>query len=232
MERSVIANTLVILGLAIAMLTLIDLLMTDRQKDKLSDNVISLWNSLDDLKKLTLVGWIQSHRGLISLFAAMPPLAIILYAAAREIYSPFFIAELVGALIGLLIGLKLISFVLEAKGGRILIRATGTLLLSLLPLMVGVALMGYFHVLLQRHAFDVYFYVAIGAFIAGNLVTFILLAIWLLVVGPLVLAYIATPLLYASEQLVRRVAEYPKGPVLALSALCGGVAALLKIFGE
>jgi hypothetical protein len=31
-----------------------------------------------------------------------------------------------------------------------------------------------------------------------------------------------------SEFLVRRIAEYPKGPVLALSGIIGGIVAILK----
>jgi hypothetical protein len=46
-----------------------------------------------------------------------------------------------------------------------------------------------------------------------------------------VLAYMASALLYVGEFIVRRIAEYPKGPVLAISAFCGGVVALFKTFG-
>jgi len=140
-----------------------------------------------------------------------------------------------------LIGLWLVSFVLRAKPGRqILVRATGALLLAVLPLAVlrpfeiffGDPLLdALFDALPERHAVTV-FEAVMGAVLAGKLVTLILLAIWLLVVCPLVFAYVATALLYASEQLVRRIAEYRKGPVLALSALSGGIAALLKVFGE
>jgi hypothetical protein len=45
------------------------------------------------------------------------------------------------------------------------------------------------------------------------------------------LAYLASAILYVCEFIIRRIAEYPKGPVLALSALIGGIAALVKAFG-
>ena len=45
------------------------------------------------------------------------------------------------------------------------------------------------------------------------------------------LAYLASGIFYTGEFIVRRIAEYPKGPVLALSALCGGIVALIKAFG-
>jgi hypothetical protein len=50
-------------------------------------------------------------------------------------------------------------------------------------------------------------------------------------VAMLGLLYIARVILYAGEFVVRRIAEYPKGPVLGLSALIGGIAAVFKAFG-
>ena len=246
MEPLVLANTIIVLSAAIATLALIDLLMTDRQKDTLSNKVLALWSWLDDLRKLSFIDWIRNHRGLVSLFATILPLATLLFATLNEIlrfgyHHLSLISGSFGAIVGLLIGLWLVSFVLRAKPGRqILVRATGALLLAVLPLAVlrpfeiffGDPLLdALFDALPERHAVTV-FEAVMGAVLAGKLVTLILLAIWLLVVCPLVFAYVATALLYASEQLVRRIAEYRKGPVLALSALCGGIAALLKVFGE
>ena len=54
-----------------------------------------------------------------------------------------------------------------------------------------------------------------------------LLAIFL----SIALAYLASAFLYVGEFAVRRIAEYPKGPVLALSALLGGAVVLIKAFG-
>jgi hypothetical protein len=44
--------------------------------------------------------------------------------------------------------------------------------------------------------------------------------------------YLAALLLGLAEFFIRRIAEYPKGPVLALSALLGGLVALTKVFVE
>jgi hypothetical protein len=60
----------------------------------------------------------------------------------------------------------------------------------------------------------------------------VLLICWAMAAGPLLLAYSATAVLYLFELVVRRIAEYPKGPILAVSAICGGVAALLKFFSS
>jgi hypothetical protein len=52
----------------------------------------------------------------------------------------------------------------------------------------------------------------------------------LLLLASIALAYLATAVLYVGELVVRRIAEYPKGPLLALIAIFGSVAALLKVF--
>ena len=57
------------------------------------------------------------------------------------------------------------------------------------------------------------------------------LVYWAAAVVPLLFAYTATVFLYSLELAVRRIAEYPKGPILAITAGCGDVAAALKFFG-
>lgn len=51
---------------------------------------------------------------------------------------------------------------------------------------------------------------------------------WIWVVRAL--AYFISMALYVGEFIVRRIAEYPKGPVLAVSAFFGGIVALFKAF--
>jgi hypothetical protein len=60
--------------------------------------------------------------------------------------------------------------------------------------------------------------------------TFVLLCLLTILVAR-ALAYLVSIILYLGEFVVRRIAEYPKGPVLALSAFFGGIAALIKAFG-
>jgi hypothetical protein len=65
------------------------------------------------------------------------------------------------------------------------------------------------------------------------LVLFILSVLFLctyVIIISIVLAYVATALLYVGEFAVRRIAEYQKGPVLALSAIFGSLVAIIKAF--
>jgi hypothetical protein len=68
------------------------------------------------------------------------------------------------------------------------------------------------------------------------LVTFMLfsLAYILLIGGGLAAGsiYFVSGVLFVAEFVSRRAAEYPKGPVLAASALAGGIAGLIKVFLE
>jgi hypothetical protein len=49
-----------------------------------------------------------------------------------------------------------------------------------------------------------------------------------LIFSSIALAYIA----YVSELVVRRIAGYPKGPLLALIAILGALTGLLKVFAR
>ena len=58
----------------------------------------------------------------------------------------------------------------------------------------------------------------------------IISVVWVFLFVPLIAGYLLSPVLYISEFIIRRIAEYPKGPLLALSAFLGAVASLLKVF--
>ena len=55
-------------------------------------------------------------------------------------------------------------------------------------------------------------------------------AVGFVIVFPIVLFYITLILLYVVEFIVRRIAEQPKGPLAAFSALMTGVGGILKLF--
>jgi hypothetical protein len=54
---------------------------------------------------------------------------------------------------------------------------------------------------------------------------------WLIIIITLLLVSVTVISFSIFELLLRRIAEYPKGPILGLSAVCGGVAAVLKALG-
>jgi hypothetical protein len=50
------------------------------------------------------------------------------------------------------------------------------------------------------------------------------------VVAVIMFLFIISPIVWMLELVVRRIAEYPKGPLFAISAACGALGALLKVF--
>jgi hypothetical protein len=49
------------------------------------------------------------------------------------------------------------------------------------------------------------------------------------VVAMVIFLFVILPIVASLELVVRRIAEYPKGPVLAISVVCGALGALLKV---
>jgi hypothetical protein len=58
--------------------------------------------------------------------------------------------------------------------------------------------------------------------------TVIAVIFWAVVALPLLVIYLLTVVLFCCEFIVRRIAEYPKGPIFAGSVLLGAVAGVLR----
>jgi hypothetical protein len=54
---------------------------------------------------------------------------------------------------------------------------------------------------------------------------------WATIALPIVSIYALTIALFVSEFIVRRIAEYPKGPIFAISGLVSAIYVLLKTIG-
>jgi hypothetical protein len=52
---------------------------------------------------------------------------------------------------------------------------------------------------------------------------------WLVVALPLLAIYLITVVLFCSEFVVRRIPEYPKGPIFAGSMLLGAIAGIFRV---
>ena len=59
--------------------------------------------------------------------------------------------------------------------------------------------------------------------------TVIAVIFWLVVALPLIAIYLLSILLFCSEFIVRRIAEYPKGPIFAGSVLLGAVSGIFRV---
>jgi membrane protein implicated in regulation of membrane protease activity len=68
-----------------------------------------------------------------------------------------------------------------------------------------------------------------GAGAVVTMITAVLLLCWVVTASLVLFIYVGSLLLYIVELTVRRMAEYPKGPVLAAGALLGMVGALIRL---
>jgi hypothetical protein len=235
-----IASALISLSVAVALLTLLDLFLSETQKTWLSNLFIKIWSGLDEAKVWSTVGWMKDPRAKWCLAIGLGllqtvPSGITYGLTSRTDFvavlaNVTFVPLLVGfgTLIFVLITLPIFELLLNFIRGKSMIRALCLVMALAVSLMVVNALI---QILVEslEPGLALVFGIILG--ILTLPAVFISVASIAMLVA-LMLAYIASAVLYVVEFLVRRIAEYPKGPVLALSAFFGGVVALIKAFGD
>ena len=249
-----LANFLLFLTASGITVKLLDIYMSDAWKKRLNDGVVRMWNWLDEAKHVSLLDLARSSRSkhVLSIFLA----GIVLLAIA----SPFLLAPLDGAVVPkedaprtagdvailmviwvavaapiILIGNGIVSLILRGKTPlQILIRTGVALCLACLPalLAVVVGLIRYGPTILpldgEVDLFYILLYFGLGL---GIFLTALLLLFWLLPVVLILLVYVVSFLLYFAELTVRRIAESPNGPLLAVGTLLGLTGAAIKVLG-
>jgi hypothetical protein len=250
----VLANLLLFLTASGITVKLLDIYMSDAWKKRLSDSVVRMWNWLDEAKHVSLLDIARSSRSkhVLSIFLA----GMVLLAVA----SPFLLPPLDGSAVPkdvssntagdiagliaiwvavaapiILAGNGIISLILRGKTPlQILIRTGVALCLACLPafLAVAVGLIKYGPTILpldgEVDLFYILLYFGLGL---GIFLTAVLLLFWLLPVALILLVYVVSFLLYFAELTVRRIAESPKGPLLAVGTLLGLTGAAIKVLG-
>ena len=146
------------------------------------------------------------------------------------------------------LGIKILSMMLRGKTAlQTFARASVAFVLSFLPVLltVGIILLVYgkdpftpngFLTMIQSFApggggSKVKAMVIFSGFGVGIIITIVLFIFWLPTAVLVLLIYLSSLCLYIVEITVRRIAEYPKGPLLAGSVVIGSVIALIKAFG-
>jgi hypothetical protein len=81
-----LTNILIALGASVAILALVDLFMSERQKAILSNFFTAAWSYLDDLRSLPLVDWVKDPRADSWLAASFSLLvfALLMFARTNE----------------------------------------------------------------------------------------------------------------------------------------------------
>jgi hypothetical protein len=230
-----LATLVIWLCAAVAVLKLLDLFLSPAQKTWLSNAVIKTWNVLDEAKAWSFADWLKKPRAIWWLAVSLTLLLICfqlwLERTREKLPSDFTLPGplqtfLNTALIGIIV--LLMARLIFARLPRFTSMTQLSGRLSIILICVGIvyALLGIsIDKLLNEHST-----VALILMLVFAPVTIALLCV-LVIFLSMAMAYLASAILYVGEFVVRRIAEYPKGPVLALSTCFGGVVALIKAFG-
>jgi hypothetical protein len=247
-----VANLLIFLAASGITVKLLDFYMSDDKKKRLNDRVVRMWNWLDEARHVSLLDLARSARskhilsimlaGMVLLAVASPFLVPVSDGAGMpKDVAPTTVGDIAMLIVIwlaiaapiILVGNGLVSIILRGKTPfEILVRTGVALCLACVPLFLalGVALIKYgwsilpvdtevdlFYILL-------YFGLGLGIFLTGLLLLF-----WLIPVALILLVYVVSFVLYFSELTVRRIAEYPNGPLVAAGALLGLAGAAIKV---
>lgn len=234
-----LTSLLITLSVAVAILALLDLFLSDAQKKWLAVVATIIWSILDEAKAWSFSEWLKNPRATwwfavsLALFSAIFGTWTELYGERSGDQNPMIvtIGQALSGIFLVTVSRPLFGIIFRFKSKKELARRG--CLASLLSL-AGLILAGLIIALFESapelppltEPYSRAQTIASLLFIASSLLFACMLTLCLSVA----LAYIASLLLFIGEFFVRRIAEYPKGPVLALSAFFGSVFALLKAF--
>jgi len=242
-----LATLLIWLSVAVALLALADLLLSKAQKDWLCDAVVKLWTILDEAKGWSFADWVKQPRAIWWLAISLGLITGIwvgwlewTYKQAvhmlesgpqgegmddwRPLDMDFFLMAIVGCILTLL-ARPIFARLLKFSSGKALARKLAKIsLLALIVYAISYAL----RLALINSSLE--WLAIVSVFLLGIPSSIVLLCLLAILVAR-ALAYIASAILYVGEFTIRRIAEYPKGPVIAVSAFFGAIVALIKAFG-
>jgi hypothetical protein len=249
-----LGTLLIWLSVAVAILAIVDLFLSDSQKAWLSNAVIKTWNILDEAKGWSFTDWLKEPRAAWWLAMALPLLLGLVFSAIGNwmvaveragqlaqandylmtddywiwmtVAFPLMIA--LSCFIFAFLTQRIFAWLLKLGSLRRLAKIYAITYLVLGIIYGLLFLMLAFEDSLKESALaKAVLITCLFLTLPLTLLIFCLLTIF----AARGLAYLASGIFYTGEFIVRRIAEYPKGPVLALSALCGGIVALIKAFG-
>jgi hypothetical protein len=232
-------------------LALSDIFLSDPQKKWIEDRILRLWLWLAEAKQYSILDWLRQYYRWIVGIAVLLVSSYVSWIVWSTITTNFdnhktlrsaIDTALFGAAIsalGLWYGFNIVRATLRSRSLlSATLRATIFVVIALLPLVIIGAIAPRFAQSIlpslltsqPKPGIAIAQLLTIVVLIASVHFTAISLIFWATVAGPLLLVNALTILLLISEFLIRRIAEYPKGPILAASAIVGVIAAIIKAF--
>ena len=234
-------------GTATFIATLADVLLSDKQKERLSDLTINIWNWVDEARSVSMYERFLSPRVqniIITTALVIISIIYILVIAARTredlIKEPSNYHHDLGLIIGSILGglfilwliriimkkllPKVLRYLAKSKNIWTYIAKLTILNITLFAMFAGAGLL-----ISGGHGWAI----AVLILLLPLVIVWpslLLVSIFLYVVAVLIiLAYL---ILYPLEFVLRRIAEYPAGPVLALSGLVAAIGGFAEVLTE
>jgi hypothetical protein len=223
-----------------AFLTLLDWFLTDKQKERLSLLSIRLWNWLDDLYRRRFFEWFYKGRPQL-VVAALAVISYVTLGLSLLVFRSvpfqkikldelalFAIPLILGPTLAVVIFRPLLRWLSHSKSQlTYLIRLYATILAFILVVMP----FWYAADRAQIISNSIPHWAEMPWLIAGLSAmtiygTFFML--WTFLCATTISLFCAKTIVYASTFIMRRIAESKKGPILGISALVGGIAAIVK----
>jgi len=225
-------------SLAVVVLKLLDFFMSESQKAALSEAALKLWNFLDDATRIHLSQWLR-YRWLIrtciaaAVFISAAYMLLVVVTQAEWDWSTAVL--LIPFILALFLGIGILRSAMKAvRTFDMIVQAAWLIGLTIIPASAGVIIMFY---IWPNPA-----WLFPSASLIDNLVNFFCLLLFIFSITllpffvvlslPVILIGAASLLLLSGEFVMRRIAEYPKGPILAASTLSAAIAGAVKVFSS
>jgi hypothetical protein len=239
-----IALAVAIAGLALAVL---DIFLSDAQKRWLSDRTLQAWHWLAEAKRTSLLDWLKRYRRPITWTGVLLVSVYVTWAFEKALAPPAQVIPVALCIfaVGVYFGFKIVGITLRARSlFRAVVRATIIVGVTLAPAAIFFGSVAFFQSeflgLAKEYAagvtartltlgpalFALFF---VWTLILCVNLTVIAVIFWSVLALPLIVIYLLSVLLFCLEFIVRRVAEYPKGPIFAGSLLLGAISGIFRV---
>lgn len=234
--RQALADVAIGAAILTSLLTAIDWLLSDAQKSGLSDILIKSWNWLDDVQKRRLLYWLYSGNALLAILivSALFYIFVFYYSflAKTGVFNEdkkYLVADLLNLWIflpGFGVSIVILHYVAKWLGTSnnyitFLKRVTWCSCIIIFNTMI--TLLPALRQISESIASRFEFAWLTSIVIFGNVGLYAFFLVFVIVILTVVKG-----ILNLSTVIMLRIAESPKGPIFALSAIVGGVAALIK----
>jgi hypothetical protein len=230
------SGALIVIGLFGVTTQLFEIFVSERRKAAITDGLTHVWDWLDEMRKPSFAQWVQRpwpRRILVGLSTLLGLWASYSLLQAQLTPSPAYPWTLREALLALLsnfvgvgVGLWIVRRITKAPSYTQPVILLGILGFATILQLLGASIFSHPNVpepdrVSPAPDFPLFLVIAIPF-------CTVIFLMWFVVAAPMTLALLAAGALALLEFFVRRIIEYPKGPVIALGTIFTATGTFLK----